>query len=66
MALPREILQSVEIEAVKSARVSGDYILSRVKAFIKLYFFENCKYANLTVIYKTAILERKKTTKKLN
>ncbi len=33
MALPREILQSVEIEAVKSARASGDYILSRVKTF---------------------------------
>ena len=30
MALPREILQSVEIEAVKTARVSGDYLLSKV------------------------------------
>ena len=30
MALPREILQSAEIEAVTTARVSGDYILSKV------------------------------------
>ena len=31
MALPRQILQSVEIEAVKTARVSGDYLLSKVR-----------------------------------
>jgi hypothetical protein len=30
MALPREVLQSVEIDAVTTARVSGDYILSKV------------------------------------
>ena len=45
MALPREILQSVEIEAVKTARVSGDYILSKVSHKVT-NFIESCKLCN--------------------